>query len=41
MNFEAQSINFEAKVVQSQSGSITQTQANAEPYAATELVTAS
>ena len=41
MNFEAQSINFEAKVVQSQTGSITQTQANAEPYAATELVTAS
>ena len=41
INFESQSVEFEAKIVQSQSGSMTQTQANAEPYAATELIVAS
>jgi len=41
MNFEIESVEFEAKTVQAQSGSITQTQANAEPSASTELLVAS
>ena len=38
MNFELESVKFEAKVIQTQNGSITQTQANAEPQITTELL---
>ena len=41
ISFEIESVKFEAKAIQSQTGSIVQTQANAEPYATTELVAAS
>lgn len=41
VNFEQESISFAATNVQDKSGSIVQTQANAEPHATTKLVSAS